>query len=137
MDNKRIVTRKFYCRIYVFEVFFYIPYIACLNKIGRLMRDRYFQNRRPANAQASLRLSAVSLEHSLLAHIHKHMEVYSGQDQVLYLWHSLERRICALIKNEPVHEISNNVVCATSKASDQPAHTRSLIRAFASRLSIL
>ena len=39
--------------------------------------------------------------------------------------------------NEPVHEISNNVVCATSKASDQPAHTRSLIRAFARRLSIL
>ena len=39
--------------------------------------------------------------------------------------------------NEPVHEISNNLVCATSKASDQPAHTRSLIRAFASRLSFL
>ena len=28
------------------------------------------------------------------------------------------------------------MVCATSKASDQPAHTRSLIRASASRLSI-
>ena len=41
------------------------------------------------------------------------------------------------IINEPVHEISNNVVCATSKASDQPAHMRSLIRAFASRLNIL
>ena len=40
-------------------------------------------------------------------------------------------------KNEPVHGISNNVVCVTSKASDQPAHTRSLIRAFARRLSIL
>ena len=24
---------------------------------------------------------------------------------------------------EPQHEISNNVVCATSKGSDQPAHT--------------
>ena len=35
------------------------------------------------------------------------------------------------------HEISNNMVCATSKASDQPAHIRSLIRAFASRLNIL
>ena len=35
---------------------------------------------------------------------------------------------------EPVHEISNNVVCLTSKASDQPTHIR---RAFASRLSIL
>ena len=35
------------------------------------------------------------------------------------------------------HEISNYVVCATSKASDQPAHTRSLIRAFASGLTIL
>ena len=38
---------------------------------------------------------------------------------------------------EPRHEISNNVVCAISKASDQPAHMRSLIRAFASRLNIL
>ena len=33
--------------------------------------------------------------------------------------------------------ISNNVVCATSKASDHPAHMGSLIRAFASRLSFL
>ena len=41
------------------------------------------------------------------------------------------------LPNEPVHEISNNVVYATSKGSDQPAHTRSLIRAFASRLNIL
>ena len=38
---------------------------------------------------------------------------------------------------EPVHEISNNVVCATSKASEQPVRTRSLIRAFAGPLSIL
>ena len=38
---------------------------------------------------------------------------------------------------EPRHEISNNVICATSKGSDQPAHMRSLIRAFASRLIIL
>ena len=38
---------------------------------------------------------------------------------------------------EPVHDISNNIVCVTSKASDQPAHMRSLNRAFASRLSIL
>ena len=37
---------------------------------------------------------------------------------------------------EPWHEISNNMICATSKASDQPAHTRSQIRAFASRLNI-
>ena len=32
--------------------------------------------------------------------------------------------------NEPRYEISNNVVCATSKGSDQPAHTCSVIRAF-------
>ena len=42
---------------------------------------------------------------------------------------------CRLIESQ--HEITNNVVCATSKRSDQPAHTRSLIRAFASRLNIL
>ena len=38
---------------------------------------------------------------------------------------------------ESLNEISNIVVCATSKGSDQPAHLRSLIRAFASRLNIL
>ena len=38
---------------------------------------------------------------------------------------------------EPLHEISMNMVCATSKTSDQSAHMRSLIRAFASNLSIL
>ena len=38
---------------------------------------------------------------------------------------------------EPRHGISNNVVFATNKGPDQPAHTRSLIRAFASRLNIL
>ena len=49
--------------------------------------------------------------------------------------------LCRLLFNifiyEPQHEISNNVVCATSKASDQPTHIRSLIRAFDSRLNIL
>ena len=38
---------------------------------------------------------------------------------------------------EQEHEVSNNVLCATSKAPDQPAHTRSLIGAFACRLTIL
>ena len=42
-----------------------------------------------------------------------------------------------ILRNEPRHEIYNNVVCATNKASDQPAHTCSLIRAFASRMNIL
>ena len=41
------------------------------------------------------------------------------------------------MRNEPQHEISYNVVCVTSKASDQPAQTRSLIKAFASHLNIL
>ena len=45
--------------------------------------------------------------------------------------------VCSFFKNEPRHKITNNVVYATSKASDQPAHMRSLIRAFASHLNIL
>ena len=40
------------------------------------------------------------------------------------------------IKIEPQHEISNNVVCAIITGSDQPTHTPSLVRAFASRLNI-
>ena len=37
-------------------------------------------------------------------------------------------------KNGPQYEISNNVVCASTKGLDQPTHMCSLIRAFASRL---
>ena len=46
------------------------------------------------------------------------------------------KEVNPIIPFEPVHEISINVVCASSKASDQPAHMRSLIIAFASRLNI-
>ena len=35
------------------------------------------------------------------------------------------------------HEISNNMVYLTSKASDQPAHMPSLVRPFACRMNIL
>ena len=38
---------------------------------------------------------------------------------------------------EPWHEISNNVLCATNRGLDQPAHMRRLIRAFAGGLNIL
>ena len=41
------------------------------------------------------------------------------------------------ISYEPWHEISNNLVCAASKGSDQPAHMHSLIRAFANCLNVL
>ena len=41
------------------------------------------------------------------------------------------------IYNEPRREISNNMVCVTSKGSDQPAHKRNLIRAFAIRFNRL
>ena len=41
------------------------------------------------------------------------------------------------LTNEPQLKISNNVVCVTSKGSDQPGHMRSLIRTFANRLNIL
>ena len=46
-------------------------------------------------------------------------------------------KYCKTLIFEPRHEISNNVVCATNKGSDQPAHMHSLIRAFASCLNIL
>ena len=47
-----------------------------------------------------------------------------------------QKKLC-LKPFEPQREISKNVVYVTSKASDQPAHTRSLIRAFASCMFIL
>ena len=37
----------------------------------------------------------------------------------------------------PVHEISNNMVCATSKASDQPAHTPCLSLEYSMTVKLL
>ena len=53
-----------------------------------------------------------------------------------YFFKKSDKQVPNLILFEPRHRISNNL-CATSKPSDQPAHARSLIRAFANRLSIL
>ena len=39
--------------------------------------------------------------------------------------------------NGPKYEISNNVVCGSTKGLDQSAHLCSLIRAFASRLKTI
>ena len=61
-------------------------------------------------------------------------------------WDALNENIVLLTKKrgqikqvlfESWHGTSNFVVYATSEASDQPVHTRSQIRAFASRLNIL
>ena len=61
------------------------------------------------------------------------LDIKRHSSYILYL--SAVLSLCNLC--EPWYESSNNVVCATSKASDQPAHTRSLVRVFASRLNIL
>ena len=53
--------------------------------------------------------------------------------QWFLLLHKLNRIRIPLIRLP----LSNNVVCATNKVSDQPAHTGSLIRAFASPLKLL
>ena len=37
------------------------------------------------------------------------------------------RGVFLVLRIEPLHEISNNFVCETSKGSDQTAHMRSLI----------
>ena len=55
----------------------------------------------------------------------------------LPMLHKKNARLIHVWIYEPRHEISNNVVCATSKGSDQPAHMHRLIRAFACRLNII
>ena len=72
----------------------------------------------PCTPSRSFRMSVLS---SILALLNRMLSMAGKDSQI----------------NEPVHKISNNLVCATSKGSDQPAHTRRLIRAFACRLNIL
>ena len=62
-------------------------------------------------------------------------EPCAEQTNLPFIFFSTPRHLAFI--SETRHEISNNVLSATSKASDQLARTRSLIRAFASRLNIL
>ena len=61
---------------------------------------------------------------------------YTNCFKIIWIWSYVHISIDLINRiYEPVHEISNNVVCATSKGSDQPAHTRSLFRALADHLN--
>ena len=71
---------------------------------------------------------------SLIQHISNGLPTHEQADKMVI---ANSESLTANFKIEPRHEISTNVVCATSKTSEQPAHTHSLIRAFASCLSIL
>ena len=65
---------------------------------------------------------------------------FSKQNQsILFstIWLLIGKPHHIYVTNKLWHEISNNVVYATSNGSDQPAHTHSLIKAFASALNIL
>ena len=75
-------------------------------------------------------------------HLRTEKEVFEIEEHLLYI--SSHRPVNRFViwkvtvnLIEPWLEIFNNLVCVTSKGSDQPVHTRSLIRAFASRLNIL
>ena len=69
------------------------------------------------------------------------MQLRTGLILTARSYGSTQRKKVGLNKASGIHvfriEISDNVVCATSKGSDQPALTRRLIRATASRLIIL
>ena len=66
-------------------------------------------------------------------------KTYVKTDGCENIYNSMLKNICysKTLIIELWYGISNNVVCATSKASDQPVHMHSLIKAFASPLNIL
>ena len=94
--------------------------ILDIYNLGAVMHVKYYQDMISHRGVIAFWLPKFQLS------IHSHNLVSKGYI-FMNLYHIYEQW----------HEISNNVVCATRKASDQPAHTRSLIRAFASRWNIL
>ena len=66
----------------------------------------------------------------------RHKNKTSVMQSYLEVSYVISSSICGY-DYEPPHEMSNNVVCTTSIGSDQPAHTRSLIRAFDNSLIII
>ena len=68
-------------------------------------------------------------------------DCYTKKRKVTYIVHCLQNFNSKTNSIKMLHlrcdKISNNVICTTSKGSDQPAHMRSQIRAFACGLNIL
>ena len=62
-------------------------------------------------------------------------------DEIMEKVNKTEKRLCSpeslQLTYEPRNEITNNVVCETSKGSDRPVHRHGLIRTFVSRLNVL
>ena len=93
------------------------------------------------------RRAAMRLQEEQKAMLERQREETRVQEEQARAWEEARKRevhIAGFLsqdkakpKYEQWHEVSNNVVCATSKGSDQPVHRRWLIRSFASRLSIL
>ena len=101
----------------------------------------FFEITRDSYASASLSLSlslshllskfANSLEPEYLRRLAKPNQGQTGIPRIIHVskrptFRPMPRKYII----EPWHEISNNVVCGTSKASDQPTHMHNLIRAF-------
>ena len=87
------------------------------------------------------RSSTAVKSHNFTIHLVKYRYCLQGSSRYVsvlgYFYSSGDYLPLRFLSYEPVHEISDSVVCANSKASDQPTHTRSLIRAFACRLNII
>ena len=87
----------------------------------------YLSLKETAKARVSLHLSKKNTLLEIACH---RSNIDHGFHKGLESWKNL---LLIALQFRPVQEISYSVVCATSKGSDQPAHTRSLIRAFSSR----
>ena len=55
----------------------------------------------------------------------EHFKVFFAKSFINSMIQSSDVNFC--LSYGPVHKTSNNLVCANSKASDQPTHTRSLM----------
>ena len=118
------------------------------NYLSHAMRFPTMWYVRSAKSQTSLRICAVWSELLLWAWIFYDCK---ATYQTAFPVSKLKKRLHRLLwvstcQNSTLFEIachalfsnvSSNMVCVTSKGSDQPAHMHSLIRAFASCLNIL
>ena len=104
--------------------------------IFEITRDSYAST--SLSLSLSLSLSTTCFQSLQIVWSQKISEPNQGQTGIPRINHASKRPTLRPMPRkkiiEPWHEISNNVVCGTSKASDQPAH---MIRAFASHLNML
>ena len=126
LNGKIVVVPFFFCRVYnrlfcCTPTFYYVGMVSVTSASRYVTSASRYQSRSSMYIRGMIPLNSTELAEAVP--IDSFCRFCNNYDVGMICFLSLSYHAACAFVNEPRHEISNNVVCATSKVSDQPAHS--------------